>query len=573
MGYMKEKYTKAYYLKKDEHGQDTIYGVEGLSEFKNGDIRQHDKDLLSRLEYKGKSVLDIGFGRGEALKYASDHGAGTLVGVDFSEDAYAIAKNFLDQYGIKADLYCQEAINFLNDYVSNSNHQKFDIVMMLDCVEHIPRNELTQILNLLSQCLSSRGIIAINTPVFKVDNDVIAEGLNPKARDTSDDFEETAGMHCNRYTKSSLKKYMKKLGFKAISGHFFVNFLPIYSFLEGTKKAWRKAYNLQYPILLSAIEKPEFFEYVIPQEEIERLEKKQRQKGKIINLVKKVGGLSKTSVKKGLTLIKKLLKKDKKQHILNKESRRDQSSWETILDGPLKNYEMFLDVESPAYWHRKMVEGKYDAFIYQTLEKYVTKGTVIWDVGAHVGYHSLAFAALVGSEGKVVTFEPNPFNIDYLHQNFARNLELSKRIVLFPYALSNHDGQASFIFSKEVDNGQSSGSHLSEALVPEDNQIYSNFQEKLVTTIKADTLIKEDQSLIPSIIKIDVEGAENIVLEGAKEILFIHKPLLIIEVHNITMMFYVQNLLFEMGYKLNIIDDKNTSLSRCFILAETINNH
>ena len=274
MGYMKEKYTKAYYLKKDEQGQDTIYGVEGLPEFRNGDIRQHDKDILSRLEYQGKNVLDIGFGRGEALKFTADHGAANLIGVDFSEDAYTIATDFLNQHGIKASLYCQEAIDFLKSYVSSPDHQKLDIVIMLDCVEHIPRSELSQILSLLSQCLSTRGVIAINTPVFKVDNDVIAEGLNPQAKDTGDDFEETSGMHCNRYTKASLKSYMRSLSFKAISVHFFFPFLPVLTFLEGSRSAWEKACDLGYPISSIAINLPEQFEYAMSWEDIKKLEVK-----------------------------------------------------------------------------------------------------------------------------------------------------------------------------------------------------------------------------------------------------------------------------------------------------------
>jgi 2-polyprenyl-3-methyl-5-hydroxy-6-metoxy-1,4-benzoquinol methylase len=284
---MKEKYTTSYYLKKDEYGKDTVYGVEGLPEFEKGDIRSQDKDILNRIEFTGKNVLDIGFGRGEALKFAADHGAINLVGVDFSEAAYEIAKNFLNNNEVNAELYCEEAVEFLKSYLSNSGKKVFDIVLMLDCVEHIPRFELNQIFGLLSQCLSTRGIIVINTPAFKVDNDVITDGLDPQARDTGDDFEETAGMHCNRYTQKSLKFYMKNLGFKAISGHFFVPYLPILSFLEGRKQAWKKACKVGYPILLSAINNPEQFEYAMSWEEMKRLEgKKQR------NIVAKINNLA-----------------------------------------------------------------------------------------------------------------------------------------------------------------------------------------------------------------------------------------------------------------------------------------
>ena len=72
---------------------------------------------------------------------------------------------------------------------------------------------------------------------------------------------------------------------------------------------------------------------------------------------------------------------------------------------------------------------------------------------------------------------------------------------------------------------------------------------------------------MPSIIKIDVEGAESLVLEGAVELLSKYKPLLLIEVNNITQMFYVQKRLLKIGYNLEILDKEHTSLSRCFIIA------
>jgi hypothetical protein len=73
---------------------------------------------------------------------------------------------------------------------------------------------------------------------------------------------------------------------------------------------------------------------------------------------------------------------------------------------------------------------------------------------------------------------------------------------------------------------------------------------------------------IPSVIKIDVEGAEKLVLEGSLNLLLEYKPILLIEVHNITMMFYVQKILCELGYNSEILDSDNSSLSRCFIIAK-----
>lgn len=286
MGYMRHKYTRAYFLKEDSTGNPTIYGVEGVEDYKKGSIREHDWDILRRLNFRGKTVLDVGFGRGEAIKFAAENGAITVVGVDFSKDANDIAREFLYLHGIHADLYCDDAFSFFKSYPIRENAKRFDIILMLDVVEHVPRSELNEILKLMPKVLSDRAVVAINTPVFPVDNDVIADGVDPRSRDSSDDCDETAGMHCNRYTKSSLQTYMRSCGFIAISGHFFLPSLSIARPLEGSRRAWWKAFKMGYPILLSGHWWPERFVYVSSSEEIRRQQKRPMQR--VLRLVKRV---------------------------------------------------------------------------------------------------------------------------------------------------------------------------------------------------------------------------------------------------------------------------------------------
>lgn len=273
MGYMRHKYTRAYFLKEDSAGKPTTYGVEGVEDYKKGTIREQDREILRRLDFRGKTVLDVGYGRGEAIKFAVHNGAIRLTGVDFSKDANEIATEFLERYGIYADLYCDDALSFFKSYSMRDDSELFDIVLMLDVVEHIPRSELSRILNLMHKVLSTQAVLAINTPVFPVDNDVIAHGLDPRARDSSDDFDETAGMHCNRYTKKSLQNYMRGCGFISISRHLFVQSLPIAKALEGTRWAWWKAFKMGYPILLSGLWWPERFTLAASWEEVRRREK------------------------------------------------------------------------------------------------------------------------------------------------------------------------------------------------------------------------------------------------------------------------------------------------------------
>ena len=68
-----------------------------------------------------------------------------------------------------------------------------------------------------------------------------------------------------------------------------------------------------------------------------------------------------------------------------------------------------------------------------------------------------------------------------------------------------------------------------------------------VVVIAIDSFINTQDARIPDIIKIDVEGAELLVLQGGKEFFKNHKPIIFMEVHNILMMFYVHKFLLNHG--------------------------
>jgi len=64
-------------------------------------------------------------------------------------------------------------------------------------------------------------------------------------------------------------------------------------------------------------------------------------------------------------------------------------------------------------------------------------GWVVADVGAHVGYYTLLAAQIVGSEGRVFSFEPDPTNFSLLR----RNIELNRlrNVVAVPKAVADRD--------------------------------------------------------------------------------------------------------------------------------------
>src|SRR5262249_51813714 len=148
----------------DHEGKPVGYGADGLEDFHQGRVRPVDRDILERVDFRGRSVLDIGCGRGEAVRYAAEQGASAVRGVDFSAPATEIARGFLAGAGIEADLTCADALEFLRDAPGTTRGGSIDVVLMLDCVEHIPRTELTEILGRLLPLMSRRGLLVVNTP-------------------------------------------------------------------------------------------------------------------------------------------------------------------------------------------------------------------------------------------------------------------------------------------------------------------------------------------------------------------------------------------------------------------------
>src|SRR5438132_27841 len=59
---------------------------------------------------------------------------------------------------------------------------------------------------------------------------------------------------------------------------------------------------------------------------------------------------------------------------------------------------------------QQFLRGTYEQYMQDAFAKLIRPGEIIYDVGAHAGYHSLLCGLLVGSTGRVFAFEPHPLN-------------------------------------------------------------------------------------------------------------------------------------------------------------------
>lgn len=550
MGYVRNKYTKEYYLKQDKNGNRVPIGAEGVEEFlMDARPRPHDKEILEKIDFKGKNVIDFGFGRGEAVKYICEHQAKKVYGVDFSQASVEIASSMLEHYGQKAQLECSDALEFMKKFVKNNTAIKFDVAIMFDFVEHIPRSEFVKLLSYLKKVMNEKGLVVINTPIYKCDNDVIKEGLKEEARDASDEVSQTEGMHCNRYTKRSLIEFIKKQGFNAISPKFFSpSFKGGFSLTNAQK--WSKAKKSHFPI--KGNYRKDSFEWALTSKDIKKMGYKKILSPALLPVI----------LPPSFFILKNRLFPGKKIPAYSYNP-----IWHKIKGGVLRGKWFYIDTHDNS-WQREIVEGTYDKFFFNFLKKYDLEGKTIFDVGAFVGSHSLAFAQMVGKSGKVYSFEPNEFNINRMEKIFNKNSDLGKRIKIVKAALSDKNGSAVFSFSSQIDNGFSSGGFVEGSNTPRGEEEYekSHFKKCSIKSVKLDDLeARMKIKAKPFIIKIDTEGAEGQILKAGKVYLKKHRPILLIEIHSPESMVSSFKVLLQLGYEIDIL--KKEGDGRVFISA------
>ena len=102
----------------------------------------------------------------------------------------------------------------------------------------------------------------------------------------------------------------------------------------------------------------------------------------------------------------------------------------------VQGHKMFLDSKDAL---GLSINEIYEPLETEFVKKEVKKGNVVLDIGANIGYYTLIFAKLVGENGKVFAFEPDPTNFALLKKNVEMNGY--KNVVLVQRAVSNKTGK------------------------------------------------------------------------------------------------------------------------------------
>ena len=210
-------------------------------------------------------------------------------------------------------------------------------------------------------------------------------------------------------------------------------------------------------------------------------------------------------------------------------------------------------------WEPGYLAGCPEEGMNQVLAEHLRPGDCFYDVGAHIGFYSLIAARVTGQGGRVITFEPDPENAETIQENAARNR--FAHVEVFCKAVSDSDGTVRFYQPVHDDFSRMSG-----MMIVEDLPGIRPSEVHPCPAVSLDTFCSAHRE--PDLLKIDVEGAEVQVLEGAKRLLARKKPTLIIEVHDQNTVPEVRSMLSGLGYKFQpLLANAGTLSDRHFVAS------
>ncbi len=199
-----------------------------------------------------------------------------------------------------------------------------------------------------------------------------------------------------------------------------------------------------------------------------------------------------------------------------------------IRHGPLKGKSWNISSGS------KFIRGEYEPENTRAIEDLVHPRDVVFDIGAHVGYFTVLMSQRVGPQGRVVSFEPRDINLDFLRQHVRINR--CDNVKIIDACVGDHAGAAKL----ETRVGTGKG-HVSDE---------GNVEVRMVVL---DELVKSGDLPAPQFMKIDVEGGEMMVLEGAREIIETHHPRMVLATHSPELRQACSDFLTARGYEMQDI--------------------
>lgn len=193
--------------------------------------------------------------------------------------------------------------------------------------------------------------------------------------------------------------------------------------------------------------------------------------------------------------------------------------------------------------------GSYEPAVTSVVRRVLAPGSRFVDIGANIGYFSVMAAMLVGEAGRVFAVEPYAYNLKLLTLNLKLNS--CANVEILPFALSNERGLLNY-----DDSAGNSGQVFELG-----SELAALLDSVLVYAVALDDIMANETPI--DLIKMDIEGAEHLALQGMQATVLRDRPIIISEVSEgflqavsgVSMETYLKALLLADDWELAVIGD------------------
>ncbi len=186
----------------------------------------------------------------------------------------------------------------------------------------------------------------------------------------------------------------------------------------------------------------------------------------------------------------------------------------------LQGRQVIMDLRDRSVTRVLYLFHEYEPLETQMFINLLKPGMTVIDIGANTGYYTLLAAFSIGETGSVVAFEPYPGNVEIL----SRNVELNRlnNVTIEAFAISDLEGIAKLYLSNI-----NAGDH--RIYDGKDDELFNvgrSRQKINVLTTTLDSYIN-NVGIEVDLIKMDVQGAEYVALQGMKETLKVNQDIIL----------------------------------------------